>query len=105
MPLGGLLIDTLAYQFIENYEYRDKSYLYYDFISRDFFAFMAHQDADQDYWKAPGSGQYVYKDGVFQYKAKQCYNLAVKAIAHDTSKHSWSAKSVWRDIFGNAFPD
>lgn len=36
VPIGGLLIDTLAYQFIESYTYRDKSYLYYDYFCRDF---------------------------------------------------------------------
>src|SRR5690349_11693808 len=41
VPIGGLLIDTLAYQFIENYEYRDKSFLYYDFMCRDLFKWMA----------------------------------------------------------------
>lgn len=69
VPIGGLLIDTLAYQFIENYTYRDKSYLYYDFLCRDFFAWMASQDEAQEYWKSPGSGQYVYGKGLFQYKA------------------------------------
>ena len=66
VPIGGLLVDTLAYQFIENYEYRDKSYLYYDFMCRDFFKWMAEQDENQIYWKAPGSGQYVYPKGLFQ---------------------------------------
>lgn len=41
VPIGGLLIDTLAYQFIENWGHRDKSYLYYDFMARDFFQWMA----------------------------------------------------------------
>ncbi|MDQ8180361.1 hypothetical protein [Pelagicoccus sp. SDUM812005] len=66
IPMGGLLIDTLAYQFIENWEYRDKSYLYYDYMSRDFFRYLANQDKEKSYWKAPGSGQYVYKKGNFQ---------------------------------------
>jgi hypothetical protein len=35
VPIGGLLIDTLAYQFIENYQYRDKSYAYYLNYARD----------------------------------------------------------------------
>ncbi len=47
VPVGGLLIDTLAYQFIENYGYRDKSYLYYDYMCRDFFLWMANQDMDK----------------------------------------------------------
>lgn len=107
VPIGGLLIDTLAYQFIENYEYRDKSYLYYDFMCRDFFKWMSEQSAEQVYWKAPGSGQYVYGKGLFQYKAKRCYNISVDAIAYETStpKKEWSAKQEWRKIFGTSFPD
>ncbi|MEL7657579.1 MAG: nucleotidyltransferase [Bacillota bacterium] len=107
VPIGGLLIDTLAYQFIESYTYRDKSYLYYDFFCRDFFKWMAEQDEDQEYWKAPGSGQYVYGKGLFQYKANRCYNISLEAIAHETAspKQEWSAKQKWRDIFGNSFPD
>lgn len=107
VPIGGLLIDTLAYQFIENYEYRDKSYLYYDFMCRDFFKWMSEQSSDQTFWRAPGSGQYVYGKGLFQYKAKQCYNIAREAIADETAtpKREWSAKYEWRRIFGTAFPD
>lgn len=107
VPIGGLLIDTLAYQFIENYQYRDKSYLYYDWICRDFFKWMSEQDEKQEYWKAPGSGQSVLRKGLFQYKAKRCYNLALLAIEHEaaTPKQEWSAKQKWREIFGTAFPD
>ena len=108
VPLGGLLIDTLAYQFIIDWENRDKSYLYYDYMCRDFFAYMADQSTDQEYWKAPGSGQWVYggKDQ-FQYKAKRCYNIALQAIKHETAdpKQEWSAKQKWREIFGTSFPD
>lgn len=106
VPIGGLLIDTLAYQFIENWEYRDKSYLYYDFMSLDFFRWVADQDKTQSYWKAPGSGQYVYKKGGFQYKATRCYNLSLEAIEHETAdpKRVYSAKSKWREIYGTKFP-
>lgn len=107
VPIGGLLIDTLAYQFIENWEHRDKSFIYYDYMSRDFFKWMSEQSKDQEYWKAPGSGQYVYGKGRFQYKAKQCYKLALEAIEHETAatKHEWSAKQKWREIYGTKFPD
>lgn len=107
VPIGGLLIDTLAYQFIENWEYRDKSYLYYGYMSRDFFKWMADQDSEKSYWKAPGSGQYVYGKGLFQYKAKRCYNISLEAIEHETAapKREWSAKQKWREIYGTTFPD
>jgi hypothetical protein len=107
VPIGGLLIDTLAYQFIDGWQYKDKSYFYYDYMCRDFFKWMSEQDSDQDYWKAPGSGQYVYGKGLFQYKAKRCYNISLEAIVHETAtpKQEWSAKQKWRDIFGTDFPN
>jgi len=107
VPIGGLLIDTLAYQFIERWEHRNKSYLYYDFMCRDFFKWMADQDENQEWWRAPGSGQWVWGKGLFQYKAKRCYNLALEAIAHEMAdpKREWSAKQKWREIFTTNFPD
>lgn len=107
VPISGLLIDTLAYQFIENWGHRDKSYLYYDFMSRDFFNWMAEQDTSREYWRAPGSGQFVYGKGLFQFKARQCYNIALEAIDHElaTPKREWSAKQKWREIYGTTFPD
>lgn len=106
VPIGGLLVDTLAYQFIDGWKYKEKSYLYYDRMCRDFFLFMAEQDEDQKYWRAPGSGQYVYRRGLFQWKAKRCYNLSLEAITYETAKpkKEWSAKQKWREIFGTSFP-
>lgn len=107
VPIGGLLIDTLAYQFIENWEHRQKSYLYYDFMCRDFFRFMADQSRTQEYWRAPGSGRQVYGGDLFQWKATRCYNLACEAIAHEIAdpKREWSAKQKWREVFGSRFPE
>ena len=107
VPVGGLLLDTFAYQFIENYEHRDKSYLYYDYMCRDFFKWMADQDESQEWWRAPGSGQWVWGKSSFQYKAKRGYNISLEAIAHAIAdpKREWSAKQKWREIFGSAFPN
>ena len=107
VPIRGLLIDTLAYQFIDNWQYKDKSFLFYDYMCRDFFQWMANQDSEQSFWRAPGSSQYVWSKGHFKYKAKRCYNLAQEAMDHETSnpKHEWSAKQKWREIFGTEFPE
>jgi Second Messenger Oligonucleotide or Dinucleotide Synthetase domain len=107
VPIKGLLIDTLAYQFIDGWANKDKSFVYYDWLCRDFFKWMSEQSADQEYWKAPGSGSYVYGKGLFQYKATRCYNISLEAIAHEvaTPKQEWSAKQKWRSIFGTVFPD
>ncbi len=107
VPIGGLLVDTLAYQFIGVWEYKDKSYVCYDWMCRDFFCYMKDQDKEQTFWKAPGSGQYVYSKGLFQWKATRCYNISLEAIQHEmaTPKRERSAKQKWREIFGASFPD
>ena len=106
VPIGGLLVDTLAYQFIDDWQYKDKSFYYYDYMCRDFFSFMADQDKEQEYWRAPGSGQYVFGKGLFQWKAKRCYNISLEAIEHEHAdpKRESSAKQKWREIFGTSFP-
>ena len=107
VPIGGLLVDTLAYQFIDGWASKDKSYLYYDWMCRDFFRFMKDQDKNQAFWKAPGSGQYVYGKGLFQWKATRGFNISLEAIEHETASptRERSAKQKWREIFGNSFPD
>ena len=106
VPIGGLLVDTLAYQFINDWQYKENSYGLYDWMSRDFLLFMANQDKNQDYWRAPGSGQPVCAKGLFQSKALSCYKISLEAIECETSdpKREWSAKQEWRKIFGTSFP-
>ncbi|WP_312017996.1 SMODS domain-containing nucleotidyltransferase [Bradyrhizobium sp. sBnM-33] len=79
VPMSGMLVDTPGYQFIENYQYRDKSFVYHDWIMRDFFDFLSKQDQKQTYWRAPGSGSSVTRKGVFEFKARSAYLRACEA--------------------------
>lgn len=103
IDMGGLLIDTLAYNFIEYYTYRDKSYLYYDYMSRDFFLYLSELSTTQIVWYAPGSRQAVYKTGNFISKAKDAHGLALEAIEKEKD-YPFTAKSKWRAIYGSCFP-
>lgn len=102
--MSGILIDTLAYKFIKDWEYNDKSYTYYDWMSRDFFDYLKNIDTTQLYWLAPGSNRYVWKNGNFQSKAKTAYNLSLEAINYKTNNQDYSSKQKWREIYGTKFP-
>lgn len=102
-PIGGILIDTLAYNFMSTWQHRDKSYVYYDYMVRDFFKYLKDLDTSQEYWLAPGSRNRVYSEGYFQYKALRCYNVAVEAVHHEANERPWSANQKWREIFGSKF--
>jgi hypothetical protein len=103
-PMSGALIDTLAYQFIENYEYRDKSFLYHDLLVRDFFDMVSKQDQNQKYWRAPGSGSSVVRTGTFEHKARSAHLRAVEAIQYDNNGNEWSRRQKWREVFGSLYP-
>lgn len=101
VPMSGILLDTLAYQFMKQWTYRNESYLYYDLMIRDFFDYLKNQASDKLFWHAPGSSRYVYKIGDFQYKALRSYNIATQAVIHEANNESYSANYLWRQIFGS----
>ena len=101
VAMGGLLIDTLAYNFLESTdEYESRSYLYFDYMCRDFFAFLADQPKQSEY-AAPGSRQRVRVKKRFEKKAKKAFELCLKAIEASGKKNE---RQKWRDVFGNAYP-
>lgn len=104
VPMGGLLVDTLAYNFLSQWSYKDKSFLYYDWMTRDFFEYLKNQKSDQAYWLAPGSKQFVWRRGPFEYKALRCYNIALEAIKYEKDNMPYSANQKWREIYGTKFP-
>ena len=105
VPMSGILIDTLAYQFIDKWKYKDKSYFYYDYMSCGFFSYLKDIDEKQDYWLAPGSNRYVWKTGNFHTKATKAYNKAIDAIEDDEKGYFYSSRQKWREIYGTKFPE
>jgi len=105
VSIGGLLIDTLAYNFMKDWECKNKSFTYYDWMTRDFFKYLKNQNPDQKYWYAPGSNQLVYRKGSFKYKALRCYNISIEACNYEENDQNWSANQKWREIYGTKFPN
>ncbi|MCE1176224.1 MAG: nucleotidyltransferase [Burkholderiales bacterium] len=101
IEMGGLLIDTLAYNFLNSTtEYDDKSFYYFDWMCRDFFKFLAEQ-TDRDFYRAPGSNQNVKVKKKFQKKANDTYDLCLKAI---NSEQDSDVGKKWKKVFGRSFP-
>lgn len=99
--MGGLLIDTLAYNFLKSTsEYDTKSFLYYDWMSRDFFKYLSELP-QQDRYYAPGSNQHVKVKKAFQRKAKKAYDLCLKAIEAENSDR---VNDKWKKVYGRPFP-
>ncbi|WOA32659.1 nucleotide-binding domain-containing protein [Alloalcanivorax xenomutans] len=101
VAMGGLLIDTLAYKFLEQIsDFDTKGYAYYDWLSRDFFKFLSELPEQNEY-AAPGSRQRVKVKKKFQRKAKKAYKLCLKAIEAEGQK---GVHSKWKKVYGRPFP-
>lgn len=99
--MGGLLIDTLAYNFLNSTsDYDSKSYLYYDWLSRDFFKYLSELPVQSEY-AAPGSRQRVRVRAKFQSKALEAYELCLEAIQ---AEKQINVNDKWKRVYGRPFP-
>jgi hypothetical protein len=103
LEISGLLIDTLAFNFLESTdEYDERSFLYYDWLSRDFFEYLGSLP-DQEYYAAPGSGQRVKVRKKFQRKARKAHRLCLAAIDAQENEYK-NVNEKWKKIYGRQFP-
>lgn len=99
---GGLLIDTLTYNFLNsNTEYKNIEFDSYLDMTKELFKYLKELNKSQSYWYALGSNQQVYNcdNGKFVNKAKSVH----KKIENLTEESSNINKEL-RKIFGNKFP-
>ena len=102
VPIGGLLIDTLAYNFLkENNSFHFIGHEKYPEMIKSFYEYLSNQNDEQEYWFAPGSNQKVYKTGSFIGKSKKAKKNAQKAIDCEGQEQ---ARKYWKKIFGRSFP-
>lgn len=101
VPMGGLLVDTLAHNFLDSTDdYDATGAASYGQMARDFLEYLANQPK-KDRYAALGSGQHVKVHKVFQNKAKKGLELADSALAAgDEAK----ANNRWRKVFGRGYP-
>jgi hypothetical protein len=101
VAMGGLLIDSLAHNFLNSTTYYDdKSFTYYDWLIRDFLKYLSELQ-NTNHVLAPGSNQKVYIKKKFQTRAKKAHKFVLEAIEAQENKN---ANQKWKKIFGRNFP-
>jgi len=102
--MSGILLDTTAYRFMQSYEYADKSYSYYDWMSRDYFKYLL-DNSEKVYWDKPGDTGTVKREYSIKGDAEDAYNKACEALEHYSKDYSYSWHQDWRSIYGTGFPE
>lgn len=102
--MSGILLDTTAYRFFQKYEYADKPYEYYDWISRDYFGYLLDH-AEQDYWEKPGDTGFVKREHWIKNDVQFAYNKSLEAIEDYKNGYFTCWHQDWRKIYGARFPE
>ncbi len=105
VPIKDVLIDTLAYEFLMSWQYRDKPYSYYDLMCRDFFKYLMDQKPSKKEWKSIGGVLIIPNTLNFRYKAIMAHYKAESAILFSQNNEHWLAIQKWKEVFGTEFPE
>ena len=103
VDISGIVIDILCYRFLKDCPWREKTYIYYDWMSRDCFEYFSQVPTWWRNIQVMGSNRSIPINPHFQRKARNAYDLAVSAISSEKSGSVYTASSTWRQIYGTRF--
>jgi len=102
IPLKSFIIEILSVEFLNNWEYKDKSTVYYDWMVRDFFEFLIGKA--NGYVLAPGTYEVLTLGSSWESKAQSAFARAKKACEYESSNLPNLAGDEWQKIFGTYIP-
>ncbi|WP_054691862.1 SMODS domain-containing nucleotidyltransferase [Syntrophomonas palmitatica] len=102
--MPSMLIDTMAMNFMEDWEGAEVSYGYYGNMMMDFMEYLAGRRKEQLDWYAKGSNRKLHREDDFGAPANDAYKKAVEALSYEEKGESYNANRCWKEIFGEKFP-
>lgn len=105
VQLRSFLIELLVIEFLDTWENRGKTTVYYDWMVRDFFNFLKGKSS----WNSvtvPGTYETIYLgDSDWKSKAESAHTRAAKACDYEQSDSTgYYAGVEWQKIFGTDIP-
>lgn len=101
VDIKSISIEVLANLFVAQWEFRHQTIYYYDWMIRDFFAFMLNY---VNGWTQPaGIAERIALGDCWASKCRTAYNRAVKACDYERADNGLEASAEWQKIFGAQF--
>jgi hypothetical protein len=102
VPIKSFHLELLAANFLAQSPWRLNSFFWFDWISRDFFAYLYHRA--NSYVVAPGTLESIYLGNEWQSRAESAYWRAVKACEYEERNLVEAGGEEWQKIFGPQIP-
>jgi len=102
VPIKSFQIDLVAANFIQQSPRRLDDYFWYDWLLRDFFAFLHGQS--NRFVMVPGTLEAIPLGDAWKSRAESAYGRAAKACDYEDWNCVTLAGEEWQKIFGSAIP-
>jgi hypothetical protein len=102
VEIRSICLEVAAAYFVERWFNRDKTIYYYDWMVRDFFAFLLNYTI-AGWAKPPGINEQIFFGDNWQAKCRTAYERAVTACDYEEADEAHLASVEWRKIFGSQF--
>jgi hypothetical protein len=102
VPIKSFHLEIVAAEFIAQSPWSQQTMFYFDWIIRDFFAFLYNKA--NSIIVVPGTQECMCLGDVWQSRALNAYQRAVKACEYEAENRVILAGEEWQKIFGTEIP-
>lgn len=102
VPLKSFHLERLAVAFMAVWPYRNQNLFWYDWMVRDFFAYLLRHA--NGHLIMPGTGEVIFLGADWLSRAETAYGYAVSACNNEFENYQALAGKDWQEIFGSAIP-
>jgi hypothetical protein len=102
VPLKSFWIELIVIDFLAQWANAGKSKVYYDWMVRDFFAYLIGKA--NGYVFVPGTYEIIWLHDDWKSRAETAHGRAVRATDYEREKHVYLAGAEWQKIFGTDIP-
>ncbi|TAM00339.1 MAG: nucleotidyltransferase [Paraburkholderia sp.] len=102
VPIKSFHLELLVAEFIAQSQWRLYDWFYFDWIVRDFFAFLYHRA--NGFVFVPGTCEVMMLGNDWQSKVESAYRRAAKACEYEYRNRVTDAGDEWQKIFGVDVP-
>jgi len=103
IDLPGIFIDATSYHFLNDWQYRDENYEYYDWMFRDYMGYLSSIDPNRKIWFVPGSNAKVCRPFNIVKRASEAHSISSDACEFSLKGDHRRAFLRWQQIFGGRF--
>lgn len=101
VEIKSISLEVLACVFVQQWQHRDQSIYYYDWMIRDYFLFMLKYINGST--RVPGTTENIQLGQSWATKCASAYQRALKACEHEKADFPLAASVEWQKIFGTRF--